>query len=100
MVDRPERNEKSAVLLCIDDELLAAAIWEVRAAHRVGFDPFCDGSPPPRERRTFFLFTLLQLMLPGINPDQILQLLQQFVISPTLQRLHKADFPKAQLLSK
>lgn len=97
MVDRPERNAKSAVLLCIDDELLAAAIWEVSAVHRAGFDPSCDGSPPPRERRTFFLFILLQLMLPGINPDQILQLLQQFVISPTLQHLHKAEF---RLLSK
>jgi hypothetical protein len=97
MVNCPERNPTdSTALLCIDEKVLAAAIREVSIAHRAGGDLSCDASPTPKNGRTFFLSILLELILPGISPHQVLQLLQLFVISPTLQHLHKADTPRAQ----
>lgn len=99
MVNCPERiPTDSTALLCIDEKMLAAAIWEVSIAHRAGGDLSCDAGPTPNNGRTFFLFILLELMLPGISPPRLLQLLQLFVISPALQHLHKADTPQGTTL--
>jgi hypothetical protein len=99
MMNCPEQNPTgSAASLCLDEKVLAAAIREVSVAHRAGGELICDTGPAPKNGGTFFLSILLELMLPGISPHQVQQLLQLFVISPTLQHLHKADTPQGTTL--
>lgn len=87
----PERTPKGASpLLSIDEQLLAAAIGEVSLAHCSGSRLSRSDGAAPKDGQTFFLFILLELMLPGINPGQVRQLLQQFVSSTKLKQLRQA----------
>jgi hypothetical protein len=83
-------SAQASSLLRIDEELIAVAIHEIRAAHiapataaGVAEDSFS------RRCSSFILLILLELMLPGVKADAVLTLLQQLVVSPAIKHLHK-----------
>ena len=83
----------SSAFFMIDEELIAAAIWEIRESPLPIRGEALAGEMPARGRPTYFLLILIELMLPGISADGVVRVLQHFALSPFIAKLEKSRRP-------
>lgn len=84
----PSKRVPSGFL--IDAELIAAAIWEFKVAQLAPHDDAPLGERTEKRRPTYFLLILIELMLPGINGEEVLRILHHFALSPILCQLERS----------